>query len=1033
MLGRASRLNARKLSKNRNYVMRTEWLEPRTMMSGIGVLASAIATTNTAPTVAHSITVGGGTTVTGTTASLSVLGSDAQGAAHLLYDWSVSSAPAGGAATFSINDTNAAQNTALKFTKAGTYEVSVKIVDAGGLSVTNSMAVNVTASFTSIKISTVANTVVSSATPLQVLGVSQTLVGQGLDQFGNALATQPTFKWSTASAPSGAPAPSLTASGASATFTFGKAGSYVESVQATVGGVSHSGTASLLVVAKPSSITVAQVGGAAQVTGTTAQFSVTPFQDQFHANISETSKVTWTATTAPSGAGAPTFVTSGAITTVAFKAAGQYVLKATETDSAGNAISESVTVTVAQQAAGATSPSTSSLTVTGTSAQLNNPTIVDQFGKALATQPALVWTATTLPSGAAAPTITTVGGVSTVTFATAGAYKFTARVAGPAGISFVETATVTQTLTSIVVTPGTASLAAGATQQFAAQAVDQFYHAMQTQPAISWSASGGTISSGGLFTAPSSAASYTISAHGQSVAGTATVSVQASSGNLQNSFLNQLIQSLDSDGSISRNDMLQILDAVAAKGAVTASELSDLKTIVNEATTLDMAGYVQVLASDVVNGNLANATYQGSSLGNLAVGSSATQLDDLVDKWFLGTDLPTLTDSSLIYQTVSGSLFPTTPAHTGEFQGELGDCYFISSLGTIADKDPAAIEDMFVNNGDGTYTVRFYDGTYGASYNSNGTYNDGFTSGTGKADYVTVNLSLPTTTSGMLVYADYGASKSNAGNALWIPLLEKAYAQWNQTGNEGRNGQNSYSAIEGGWMATVDAQVLGHNATDYMMTNATEQQLISALSSGQAVTIGTINDEYGLYGSHAYAVTGYNASSNTFTLYNPWGFDQPGQLTWSQLVSDCTGFTAVNAAGATPISGAVVKSAVAGGMSSDAPQTESTAAPAEQAVVAAIELLLDRGSFSAPSDSSADFDQSVAGDELASAVAANSANVTIGRASAAAAYSGAASFDDGAHVSLASLSDGSSVGVSLDQSLTAIGLFFAEFGADGAA
>ena len=48
------------------------------------------------------------------------------------------------------------------------------------------------------------------------------------------------------------------------------------------------------------------------------------------------------------------------------------------------------------------------------------------------------------------------------------------------------------------------------------------------------------------------------------------------------------------------------------------------------------------------------------------------------------------------------------------------------------------------------------------------------------------------------------------------------------------------------------------------------------------MTIGTdgstsSNDtlSYGLYGSHAYAVTGYNASSGTFTLYNPWGFDQP--------------------------------------------------------------------------------------------------------------------------------------------------------------
>ena len=74
----------------------------------------------------------------------------------------------------------------------------------------------------------------------------------------------------------------------------------------------------------------------------------------------------------------------------------------------------------------------------------------------------------------------------------------------------------------------------------------------------------------------------------------------------------------------------------------------------------------------------------------------------------------------------------------------LGDCYFISSLGTIAKSNPAAIENMFINNGDETYTVRFYTGTYGSTTNSDGSINDGFTNGVGTADYVTVNTMLPT-------------------------------------------------------------------------------------------------------------------------------------------------------------------------------------------------------------------------------------------------------------------------------------------------
>jgi hypothetical protein len=241
----------------------------------------------------------------------------------------------------------------------------------------------------------------------------------------------------------------------------------------------------------------------------------------------------------------------------------------------------------------------------------------------------------------------------------------------------------------------------------------------------------------------------------------------------------------------------------------------------------------------------------------------------------------------------------------------LGDCYFISSLGTIADSNPAAIQNMFINNGDGTYTVRFYTGTYGQSYNpSNGSWSDGFTSGQGTADYVTVDGKLPTTASGMLVYSDYGNSASSSSNVLWIALAEKAYAEWNQTGKEGRNGTNAYASIEGGWMATVDAQVLGHNATDYSMTNSTEQYAINALATHQAVTTGTFAAQYGLVADHAYAIIGYTASTGTFTLYNPWGFDQPGQLTWSQLEATCSGFVVASTAGSTAIKGATTKGEV---------------------------------------------------------------------------------------------------------------------------
>ncbi|MGC5276271.1 hypothetical protein ACPXAM_24365, partial [Escherichia coli] len=55
--------------------------------------------------------------------------------------------------------------------------------------------------------------------------------------------------------------------------------------------------------------------------------------------------------------------------------------------------------------------------------------------------------------------------------------------------------------------------------------------------------------------------------------------------------------------------------------------------------------YVSHLFGQLVDGNPANATLTGGStvhvtLGNLQVGTTSTQMSELLGKWFLGTDLP---------------------------------------------------------------------------------------------------------------------------------------------------------------------------------------------------------------------------------------------------------------------------------------------------------------------------------------------------------------------------------------------------------
>ena len=82
--------------------------------------------------------------VTGTTASLSVLGVDDAGEAGPTYTWSVTSAPAGAPTpTFSANGTPAAANTTVTFGQAGTYIITATIKDPLGLTASSSVTVTV--------------------------------------------------------------------------------------------------------------------------------------------------------------------------------------------------------------------------------------------------------------------------------------------------------------------------------------------------------------------------------------------------------------------------------------------------------------------------------------------------------------------------------------------------------------------------------------------------------------------------------------------------------------------------------------------------------------------------------------------------------------------------------------------------------------------------------------------------------------------------------------------------------------------------
>lgn len=107
----------------------------------------------------------------------------------------------------------------------------------------------------------------------------------------------------------------------------------------------------------------------------------------------------------------------------------------------------------------------------------------------------------------------------------AGTYVFAVKVTDAYGLSVIGTASVnmTQTLTILTVTDPKQYVAANAAQQISVQAYDQYGYPMTT-PSITWSVTGGgSITSAGVCTAPSSSAISTVTAIGGGITGSATV------------------------------------------------------------------------------------------------------------------------------------------------------------------------------------------------------------------------------------------------------------------------------------------------------------------------------------------------------------------------------------------------------------------------------------------------------------------------------------------------------------------------------
>ena len=188
---------------------------------------------------------------------------------------------------------------------------------------------------------------------------------------------------------------------------------------------------------------------------------------------------------------------------------------------------------------------------------------------------------------------------------------------------------------------------------------------------------------------------------------------------LTDPVVNPAVASELANGSLSYSGMLTVLQDVANQGTVTASEFSSLQTLVslfNLPGGISVSPYVEDITTRLIDGDAANEFWTGGgtavALGNLAAGTTATELNELIGKWFLGTDLPNAQGTGIDpskYKIDSDPLFGSkgVPLYTDANQGELGDCYLIASLGEIALQDPASIDSMITSEGNGIYSVRF--------------------------------------------------------------------------------------------------------------------------------------------------------------------------------------------------------------------------------------------------------------------------------------------------------------------------------------
>ena len=344
----------------------------------------------------------------------------------------------------------------------------------------------------------------------------------------------------------------------------------------------------------------------------------------------------------------------------------------------------------------------------------------------------------------------------------------------------------------------------------------------------------------------------------------------------------------EQNGVVTYDDALNVVQEVAAQpmNATLLNLFQVAVEIINTPGAETASPYVTQMLDNIALGNLANATWNGGSntavaLGNLSATSTQAQFEELIGKWFLGTDMPgdayapgmgpLLSMSYKDYSSVP--LFAAGgPSYTDVNQGQVNDCWFDSALASVALQDPSLIEQIIKPNGNGTYSVEFQVN--------------------GKPTWETVNTQLPTYTT-QPQYDGSHLAANNGSGSLWAELIEKGAAQLSAqaaTGMQYLGLNNQYYALDGG-LGEGLSLLTGQNVSDISLYPLADPKLATTLQGVQnalfdgsgnrlpneaILTTSAQAATNPLIALHAYALTNVTMNSlypneEALGLDNPWG------------------------------------------------------------------------------------------------------------------------------------------------------------------